>query len=190
MLLHEAVKKARRDLNLSQKKLAELAGIQRRQLATLESGGNITLATLRKVLAHLPNLETFTLDTVTATVRREVSAEEQQKAVDAAMRLLSAGLKSLVAALQDGRLPDSEAMRDLKEANNVLYQGLGYSVEDVERERRARAAIQELDAEQAVDAVASLIDRAQWDVTEQLHREMEREGLLPDIDGEEEELPG
>jgi transcriptional regulator with XRE-family HTH domain len=81
MLLHEAVKKARKDLRLSQKSLADLAGIQRKQLATLETGGNITLATKRKVLAHLPNLETFSLGAVTAMVRRQVPPEEQFQAV-------------------------------------------------------------------------------------------------------------
>ena len=68
MLLPEAVRQARKELGLSQQKLADAAGIQRRQLATLESGRNVTLSTVRKVLAQLPNLRSFTLDGVTVDV--------------------------------------------------------------------------------------------------------------------------
>lgn len=157
MLLHEAIKNARQDLRLSQKKLSEMAGIQRRQLATLESGGNVTLATLRKVLVHLPNLETFTLDAVTATVRREVSRDEKQKAVEEAMGLLATGFQSLVAALKDGRLPDPDALRDLRQANNVLYQGLGYSQEDLDRDRAQLAAEREAEEAAAFDAMRDAI---------------------------------
>lgn len=76
MLLHEAVRHSRLELKLSQKKLSEMAGIQRRQLATLENGGNVTLSTLRKVLAQLPNLESFTLDAVRTDVTRKPAENE------------------------------------------------------------------------------------------------------------------
>jgi transcriptional regulator with XRE-family HTH domain len=145
MLLHEAIKKARQDLRLSQKKLSEMAGIQRRQLATLEQGGNVTLATLRKVLVHLPNLETFTLEAVTATVRRDMSADERQKAVEASLSLVTSALQTLAVALREGRLPDPDMVNKLKQGNEILYQGMGYSHEDLERER---AHIQ---AERAID---------------------------------------
>lgn len=168
MLLHEAVKKARMDLKLSQKRLSEMAGIQRRQLATLESGGNITLATLRKVLVHLPNLETFTLDAVTATVRRQVTAEERNKAVEASMALLATAVRSLADALTHGQKPDAQAMRDLRRANEVLYEGLGYSPEDLERNRRELAEQRESNAERAAETVAALLEAAPPEVTEQL----------------------
>jgi len=64
MLWHDAIRAARNDMGYSQKRLAELAKVQRRQLATLESGGNVTLSTLRKVLAQLPNLTSFSIDGV------------------------------------------------------------------------------------------------------------------------------
>src|SRR5688572_5667378 len=73
MQLNEAIRAARIDLGLSQKKLAEMAGVQRRQLATMEQGGNVTLKTLRKVLVHLPNLTKFSLDAVEGAVEREPS---------------------------------------------------------------------------------------------------------------------
>jgi transcriptional regulator with XRE-family HTH domain len=64
MELHEEIRRARKDLGLSQEQLSQLCGIQRRQLSTLERGGNVTLATLRKVLGFLPNLEEFTFEQV------------------------------------------------------------------------------------------------------------------------------
>lgn len=180
MLLHEAVQKARKDLGLSQKRLSELAGIQRRQLATLESGGNVTLATLRKVLVHLPNLESFTLDTVTASVRRQVSQEERQKAVDASMKLMGTALQGLVAALKQGVEPSPEAIRSLQQANEVLYEGMGYSTEDLARDRQELAAQREAE-ESMADGIADLIQTAQADVFDQL----ERDGLLRDVEEEE-----
>lgn len=64
MELHEEIRRARKDLGLSQDRLAELCGIQRRQLSILERGGNVTLNTLRKVIGFLPNLEDFTFEQV------------------------------------------------------------------------------------------------------------------------------
>ena len=64
MKLHEEIRRARKELGLSQGRLAELCGIQRRQLSVLERGGNVTLNTLRKVIAFLPNLEQFTFEQV------------------------------------------------------------------------------------------------------------------------------
>jgi transcriptional regulator with XRE-family HTH domain len=62
--LHEEIRRARKDLGLSQGQLSDLCGVQRRQLSTLERGGNVTLNTLRKVIGFLPNLEEFTFEQV------------------------------------------------------------------------------------------------------------------------------
>jgi len=64
MDLHQEIRRARKELGLSQGRLAELCGIQRRQLSVLERGGNVTLNTLRKVIGFLPNLEQFTFEQV------------------------------------------------------------------------------------------------------------------------------
>ena len=64
MELHEEIRRARKELGLSQDRLAELCGIQRRQLSILERGGNVTLNTLRKVFRFLPNLVDFTFEQV------------------------------------------------------------------------------------------------------------------------------
>ena len=62
--LNEELRRARKELGLSQGQLSALCGVQRRQLSTLERGGNVTLNTLRKVLGFLPNLEDFTFEQV------------------------------------------------------------------------------------------------------------------------------
>lgn len=135
MLLNEAIRKSRKELGLSQKKLAEMAGIQRKQLSTLEAGGNVTLSTLRKVLVHLPNLETFSFDAVTATVRREVSDAEKAKAITSAMQMMGTAVQLLMDSLGNGKLPDDqEMMGRLTAANAFAYEALGKSPEDLERD--------------------------------------------------------
>jgi transcriptional regulator with XRE-family HTH domain len=62
MELHEEIRRARKDMGFTQGDLAHLARVQRRQISTLERGGNVTLSTLRKVLRFLPNLREFTFD--------------------------------------------------------------------------------------------------------------------------------
>ena len=49
-------------MGFTQGDLAHLARVQRRQISTLENGGNVTLSTLRKVLRFLPNLREFTFE--------------------------------------------------------------------------------------------------------------------------------
>jgi transcriptional regulator with XRE-family HTH domain len=165
MLLHEAVKKARKDLKLSQKSLAELAGIQRKQLATLETGGNITLATLRKVLVHLPNLETFSLDAVSATVLRQVPPEEQVQAVKTALDLLGEAIRGFVTKVNDGQLPDESDLEAFKRVGDTFAKGRGYDDEDLRRRREQKVA--EIEREiaayrgGAAAAFASIIELAQ-----------------------------
>jgi len=62
MELHEEIRRARKDMDLTQGELADLIGIQRRQISSLERGGNVTLNTLKRVLAFLPNLREFTFE--------------------------------------------------------------------------------------------------------------------------------
>lgn len=62
MELHEEIRRARKDMDLTQGELADIVGIQRRQVSTLERGGNVTLNTLKRVLAVLPNLREFTFE--------------------------------------------------------------------------------------------------------------------------------
>jgi transcriptional regulator with XRE-family HTH domain len=63
-MLHDDVRQARIDHGLSQLKLARQAGIPRSQLLKFESGGNITLETLRRILRQLPNLKSVRIEAV------------------------------------------------------------------------------------------------------------------------------
>ena len=165
MLLHEAVKKARKDLKLSQKSLAELSGVQRKQLATLEAGGNITLATLRKVLAHLPNLETFSLDAVSATVLRQVPPEEQVQAVKTALDLLGEAIRVFVTKVNDGQMPDESDLEAFQRVTDTFEKGQGYDDEDLRRRREQENAETEMKLAAyrggAAAAFASILELAQ-----------------------------
>jgi transcriptional regulator with XRE-family HTH domain len=78
-MLHDEVRAARESLGMSQRKLAELAGIPRSQLSAFEAHGtNITLETLRKIVQVLPNIQHLSLGVRDVDVSAGVS--------DAAMR--------------------------------------------------------------------------------------------------------
>jgi transcriptional regulator with XRE-family HTH domain len=64
MEMHQEIRRARKALDLSQAQLAHFVGVQRRQISTLERGGNVTLNTLKRVLAFLPNLHEFTFEQI------------------------------------------------------------------------------------------------------------------------------
>ena len=59
--LHDEIRRARKELGMTQADLAAAARVQRKQISILENGGNVTLATIRKVLGQLPNIERFSL---------------------------------------------------------------------------------------------------------------------------------
>lgn len=62
-LLHEELRRAREKAGLSQQALAVRAGIPRNQVVRAERGDNITVDTLRKIVAFLPVTELTLLDT-------------------------------------------------------------------------------------------------------------------------------
>ena len=112
MQLHEAIKKARKELGMSQQKLAGLAGIERKQLSVLENGGNVTLATVRKIVAHLPNMQPFTIGEAKGTVLPTLPPESKAEMALAAEKALRNLLRSLLGTLAEGRLPDEEDMEE------------------------------------------------------------------------------
>lgn len=144
MQLHEAVKRARAELGLSRKKLAELSGVQRRQLATLEAGGNVTLSTLRKVLAQLPNLESFTIETATGHVEHHWDLAASERRTLEAIEQFSAALQVWLNDVATGkRVPDEDALAPMRHATNLLMGNLGRTPEEVDAmraEARARDA--------------------------------------------------
>ncbi|MGZ5442311.1 MAG: helix-turn-helix domain-containing protein [Thermoanaerobaculia bacterium] len=85
-MLHDEVRAAREALGMSQRKLAELANIPRSQLSAFEAHGtNITLETLRKLVAALPNIQNLSLGVRDVKVNAALS--------DAAMRHALADLR-------------------------------------------------------------------------------------------------
>lgn len=48
-LIGDAIKKAREKMNLTQSQLGEMVGVQRAQISKIESGRNITFATIARV---------------------------------------------------------------------------------------------------------------------------------------------
>lgn len=62
-LLHDELRRAREKAGLSQQALADRAGIPRNQVVRAERGENITIDTLRKIVAFLPVTELTLLDT-------------------------------------------------------------------------------------------------------------------------------
>jgi transcriptional regulator with XRE-family HTH domain len=63
-MLSKQIREAREQHGLSQARLARLANVHRTQLRQLEEGGNVTLETLAKVVAQLPNLRSLSLGAV------------------------------------------------------------------------------------------------------------------------------
>lgn len=141
MELNDAVKKARKELGLSQQKLAEMAGIQRRQLATLESGGNVTLATIRKVIAQLPNLGSFAVDAVRISPGR-TPRTLSDSIVTLALATYSAVLTKIGNNLLNGIDPGPEEVSMLEAA----HQGMMHAIKSqhwarvIEAEEAAAAA--------------------------------------------------
>jgi transcriptional regulator with XRE-family HTH domain len=67
-MMHERIRQARIDLGLSQVQLALRAGVPRERLRTLENGGNVTMETFEKIVAHLPNLKELPFGGVTVNI--------------------------------------------------------------------------------------------------------------------------
>ena len=91
-MIHERVRQARIERNLSQVQLAELAGVPRERVRTLERGGNVTLSTFEKIVSQLPNLKELIIGGIRVTISG-VDVEDVRSAIaeadQASRRLLS-----------------------------------------------------------------------------------------------------
>lgn len=74
-MLQTEIRQARIDHGYSQAELARLAGVPRERVRQLESGGNVTLETLQKILAQLPRLKSLTLGSVELQTRGASASE-------------------------------------------------------------------------------------------------------------------
>jgi transcriptional regulator with XRE-family HTH domain len=108
-MLHSEIRQARIEQGLSQSELARRAGIPRDRLRQFENGENITIDTLMKILAQLPNLETVTL----GAVRARTKAVDLTEVRNAAEEWLESGRRLLasidsVLAVQSGSGSDAD----------------------------------------------------------------------------------
>ena len=109
--LHDEVRAAREALGMSQRKLAELAGIPRSQLSAFEAHGtNITLETLRKLVTALPNIQHLSLGVRDVQVNAALSDAAMQHAL-AELRRATDAVLALAGRSEAGAQVKSRARR-------------------------------------------------------------------------------
>jgi len=91
--MKEDIKQARLAAGLTQASLARLAGIPRKQVVAIENGANVTLNTIRRIVAHLPNLTRVYLDDVDLEISLRTPGQDRARRmamelVDVAKQLL------------------------------------------------------------------------------------------------------
>jgi DNA-binding XRE family transcriptional regulator len=84
------VREARIKAGLTQAGLARLAGVQRKQVIALESGKNVTLATVERIAAGLPELQYLAIGSV--TLRLAINFDESRKELTEANDLVQSVL--------------------------------------------------------------------------------------------------
>jgi transcriptional regulator with XRE-family HTH domain len=134
-VLHEKAVQERKRLGISQAAFARSAGVPRSQLAIFETGGSVTLSTLRRIVEHLPSLR---LDLIPAEIdldealRAAIELENLTRAAsDAASRLVAALGRTMPA------IPDEPA-RDETHPDYPLLMRLERIAEQLEREGHER----------------------------------------------------
>jgi transcriptional regulator with XRE-family HTH domain len=92
-MIHDQFREARIAAGLTQAEVARRAGVLRKQVQVLESGGNVTLETLRKLAPVIPNLRRVSLGGL-EIVAENADLEEARRAAldlfDVARRLVAA----------------------------------------------------------------------------------------------------
>jgi DNA-binding XRE family transcriptional regulator len=99
------VREARIKAGLTQDGLARLAGVQRKQVIALETGKNVTLATVERIAAKLPDLQH--LDLGGMTLRLGTKSDESRKALTQAIDLLQGLLDRLGGPIRPPQRPRS-----------------------------------------------------------------------------------
>ncbi len=88
-MIHQKVREERERLGISQSALARSTGVPRSQIVLFESGGNVTLSTLDRILAEIPTLRhevsrtDLDLDTAREAAAELQALAEQMKAAAA-----------------------------------------------------------------------------------------------------------
>jgi DNA-binding XRE family transcriptional regulator len=93
------VREARLTAGLTQDALARLAGVQRKQVIALETGKNVTLATVERIVSKLPLLEH--IDVGGIRLRLEARNDENRKDITQALDLLRGVLDRIGGPIRD-----------------------------------------------------------------------------------------
>lgn len=129
-MLHEEVREARIAARLTQSALARLAGVPRKQVRVLEEGANVTLATVRKIVAVLPNLKQLTLGGV--EMRTEsADLEAARRAAAAVYTAARALVKALGAQREVSELASEPSGATRFESGHEVSQKLLEQLEQV-----------------------------------------------------------
>ncbi|HJQ38506.1 MAG TPA: helix-turn-helix transcriptional regulator [Thermoanaerobaculia bacterium] len=81
-MFSQDIKDARVAADLSISEVARLADVPRKQVYALESGGNVTLDTFRRIVAVIPNLSRIRLDGVDVVASSIDLSEARRAALD------------------------------------------------------------------------------------------------------------
>jgi len=115
-MLENDIKQAREAAGLSVSDVAKMANVPRQQVYALEQGANVTLDTLRRIGAVIPNLGRVTLGKMEILMANEDLEEARQAALD-----LFDASKRLMAAL--GAVPSTPAPRTARRLEQRVRQG-------------------------------------------------------------------
>ena len=103
-MLNEDVRAARLEAGLTISDVAKRANVHRKLVYQLENGENVTLETIRKIVAVIPNLKQTTIGGLKVTVANadlDAAQEAARDLLDAAKRLMSAlGAASVTEAVR------------------------------------------------------------------------------------------
>ena len=115
-MIHQDVRAARIAANLTVSEVARRAGVPRKQVQALESGANVTLETVRKIVPVLPGLHRVTLgglEIVTANADLEAAQQAARDLLEVAKRLMTAlGAAAVAEVVPSPRAEDMAAKRE------------------------------------------------------------------------------
>jgi len=118
-MLHLEVAAARKALDMSQRDLADLAGVPRSQLSSFEKRGtNITLDSLRKLVAVLPNIKELSLGV--RDVKVVAGSADATRAALAELRRAA----DKVAALVEGQAAEPVGATELRRGGTAVAPAL------------------------------------------------------------------
>ena len=147
MLIHQQLRQAREEAGLSQAALAAMTGLSRNQIVRAETGENITLETLRKIVTHLPIDELTLMERVKIKMDYLNPAEKMFFGIGETLaHLMEATQSALTLAVASrgvlalARIAEAQAMGEEPEPDTdteTLLENVTTSIRNAETLRRA-----------------------------------------------------